>query len=101
MAVSEYAKKKQAWRPVLRLDAALARQADFSALQLLLDLRDLNLVDVRRGARLVILQRVLPLRDRLADFSFTEVNIAEVIVDRRIARHVLQGAAKLLLGFRE
>src|SRR5260370_42361851 len=99
MAVSEYAKKKQAWRPVLRLDAALARQADFGALQLLLDLRGLNLVDVRRGARLVILQRVLPLRDRLADFSFADVNIAQVIVDRPLARHVLQGAAPQLLRF--
>ena len=70
----------------------LAGQAHARALQLLLHPGPLFLVEVGGRTRLILFHRVLPLQHGVADASLVKVYVAQVVVNRRVARELLQRA---------
>src|ERR1700693_4831968 len=83
------------------LGPGFAGEPDLGVFELLLDLGYVGMILVARRAGLIFLQRTLPLSDGFADLAFVEVDVAQVIVDGRVARHGLQRLAQFFFSLGE
>src|SRR2546426_4739291 len=76
-----------------------ARQANAGAFQLLVDLGNFGRIQLRLRARFVLADRGLPLAYRLARLPQLEVDVAQVIMHRRILADPLKRLHQQVLGF--
>src|ERR1700680_5045916 len=83
------------------LGPGFAGEPDLGVFELLLNLGYVGMILVARRAGLIFFERTLPLSDGFADLAFVEIDVAQVIVDGRIARHRFQRPAQLFLGLGE